>query len=77
MADCEGPEIESFPPILHGVFGVARIKVHMLNRFDLQEVAFLGEGRWSVFAGAVISKASLAGMDGFYDKGCPIATWNA
>ena len=37
-------EAEGFPPVMHGVPGIAHIKVDVVDGLDLQEVGFLGHG---------------------------------
>jgi hypothetical protein len=55
------------------MFGIAHIKVDVVHGLDLQEVAFLGDGAVVNFCGCGHSKIPLAGLDRFYDKGCPIS----
>jgi len=57
------------------VFGVADIKVHVVNGFDLQEVRLLGHGAGFGFRGfcGCSHSASFDEIREFYDKGCSIA----
>src|SRR5687767_211026 len=37
-------EAKGFPPIVHGMFGIAHVKMEMVNGFNLEEIGFLGHG---------------------------------
>jgi len=57
------------------VFGVADVKVHVVNGFDLKEVRLLGHGAGFGFRGfcGCSHSASFDEIREFYDKGSSIA----
>src|SRR5512139_3326946 len=61
---CYRLETKCLPPVIHGMFGIAYIKVDVVNRFNLEEVRFLGHGTGhSVRCGSGYSRSHSASFD--------------